>query len=380
MFAWYMVYGVDPNNPDNLIIADVETDQMKISHDGGQHWHVNHELTDLVTERGTYDFRESYFPIVHSIAFDPNDSCQVYVGTAQTGIFRSTDGGHHWKVIKDTKQIGNLSSFHFPPSGPILVSTYGRGLWQLTLNRRLRSCPAFRQEAAPEAVPTIVDPATGARVPFTDFGKPEVCPACQFIVVANGAITDISFDGLQVKQIGISGGSVSQLDGSKHEVPLQIPNIYTSTTGRFGGKSTLLALQKEKVPIRGIIVEGMTLKGVITSEAQLPFKPSRVPYARAFSEDMSGGIAKTVPGGRVTIEGQGFAPDLGGKNPLHVFVDGQLAAQNVKVDAEGRFSVQFEIKKMPGDYNVVVEQREGNRLSQHRTFIKVVTQDRSERR
>lgn len=379
MFAWYMVYGVDPNNPDNLIIADVETDEMKISHDGGQHWHVNHELTDLVTESGTYDFRESYFPIVHSIAFDPNDSCQVYVGTAQTGIFRSTDGGHHWRAIKDTKQIGNLSSFYFPPSGPILVSTYGRGLWQLVLNRRHRSCQGFHFGPLQEAVPTIVDPSTGARVPFKDFGNPEICPACQFIIVANGAITEISLDGLEVKQIGISGGSVYQLDSSKHEIPLQIPNTYTTAAGRFGGNAVLSAVQKEKVPIRGLIVEGKTLKGIITSQAQLPFKPSRVPYARAFSEDVTGGIAKTVPGGRVTIEGDGFAPDLNGKNPLQVFLAGESVADNVKVDADGRFRVQIEVKKMPGDYEVVIEQRDGNRLSQHKTFIKVVTADKRNR-
>ena len=378
MFAWYIVYGVDPTNPDNLIIPDVESNEMKISHDGGQNWHVNHQLTDLVTDSGTYDFRESYFPIVHSIAFDPFDSCQVYVGTAQNGIFRSTDGGHHWKTVKHSKQIANLSSFYFPPTGPIFVSTYGRGLWELVLNRRHRSCHLPRLGPMQEAVPTIVDPSTGARIPFKDFGNPEICPACQFIVVLNGSINEITMDGSQVTQIGISGGSIYQLDSARHEVPLQIPNVYTTTPGRLTGNLVLSSLQKEKVPIRGVIVEGKTLKGIIASQAQLPFKPSRIPYARAFSDDVSGGVAKTPPGGTITLEGEGFAPDLNGENTLRVLLGGETLAENVKVDADGRFRVQINVKKMPGDYEVVIEQRDGKRLSQHKTFIKVVTGDRRE--
>jgi photosystem II stability/assembly factor-like uncharacterized protein len=382
MFAWYIVYGVDPTNPDHLIIADIESDEMKVSHNGGHTWHVNHELTDLVTGSGAYRFRDSYFTLVHSIAFDPFDSCQVYVGTGENGIFRSLDGGHHWTAIRDTRQIGNLSSFYFPPAGPIFVSTYGRGLWQLDLGRKHRSCheslPASSEETEAEAAATIVDPATGARTPFHEFANPENCPRCQFIVVLNGAINEIKLEAGEVKQIGISGGAIYQLNSSKQEVPLQIPNVYTAGAGQFGGNSALLALKKEKVPIRGLIVDGAVLKGVITSQTQLPFKPSRVPYARAFSQDMSGGITKTPPGGAVTIEGEGFASGLNGKNPLRVFLAGAVVADNIKVDADGRFRVQLEVKKMPGNYEIVIEQRDGNRLSQHKTFIKVVTTDKGE--
>jgi hypothetical protein len=253
-------------------------------------------------------------------------------------------------------------------------------LWQLVLNRRHRSCH-HEEHFAPlqEAVPTIVDPSTGARIPFKDFGNPEICPACQFIVVVDGAITEIRFDGQEVTQVGISGGSIYQLDAAKHEVPLQIPNAYKAGPGRFEGSSVLAALQKERVPIRGLVVEGKMLKGIITSKAQLAFKPSRIPYARAFSADVAGGIAKTVPSGSVTIEGEGFAPDLDGKNPLRVLLAGELVAENVKVEADGRFRVQIEVKKMPGDYEVVIEQRDGNRLSQHKTFVKVVTADKRDR-
>jgi len=33
---------------------------------------------------------------------------------------------------------------------------------------------------------------------------------------------------------------------------------------------------------------------------------------------------------------------------------------------------------MPGDYEIVIEQRDGKRLSQHKIFIKVVTEDKRE--
>ncbi|HEV2731402.1 MAG TPA: hypothetical protein VGV15_15330, partial [Terriglobales bacterium] len=61
-----------------------------------------------------------------------------------------------------------------------------------------------------------------------------------------------------------------------------------------------------------------------------------------------------------------------------IVLGAETLPEKVKVDADGRFRVQINVKKMPGDYEVLIEQRDGKRLSQHKTFIKIVTRDKHE--
>ncbi len=134
--ARYVVFGADPNNPDHLIAPDADAGEMKFSRDGGATWHPLPQLTQAVTDNGQYLFQLSELTLASVIAWDPYDSCHILVGTIQNGIIESTDGGNTWARIAGSKAVTYVSSFYFPPTGPVWVSTNGRGLWTLNLIRQ----------------------------------------------------------------------------------------------------------------------------------------------------------------------------------------------------------------------------------------------------
>ena len=237
----------------------------------------------------------------------------------------------------------------------------------------------FKFPPAPQAVPTLVDPTTGARVQFKDFGNPEICPGCQYIVVLNGSVTNVQLEEFQVLQVVMSGGSIYQLDENKNEVPLQISNAYSKTLGEFSDNPVFQSLIKEKTPIRGLVVRGNSLKGIIVSQAQLLLRPARVPYIRALSKDMSSGIPRTEAGGEITVEGEGLAPSRHSENLVRIRLADEIVADHIAVDKNGRFNIQIEVKRMAGDYEITVEQKERKRISLERTRVKVVPRDESEK-
>ena len=367
-FAWYFVYGVSRLDPDHLIIADVETDQMKYSRDGGKTWLVDAALTSLVTGNGAYLFHVGASPLVQAIGFDPYDRCHILVGTAQNGVFRSRDRGQSWTQLDGSTSIVNISSFYFPSNGSVVASSYGRGLWLLDVSRTdgcvLNVGPILDER------PRLVRIPGGAEVEWRAINDPPVCAGCQTIVVRYGQVLDLEMEGTSVRRIAISGGTIHQADRGGYEVPLQIPNTFAAQAGRFSGNEIMAALAKRGA-IRGLIVEGDRLVGAILSPAQLPFEPSRVPYIRVLTDNMTGGVPKVRPGERVTILGQGFAPGV----PVALRIGEARVQQPVTADAGGAFRVEVTLDRRPGDYEVVVEQQDGRRLIRDRSTVKVVLYD-----
>jgi hypothetical protein len=367
-FAWYLVYGVSRLDPDHLIIADVEANQMKYSRDGGKTWLADAALTSLVTGNGAYLFRVGASPLVQAIGFDPYDRCHILVGTAQNGVFRSQDRGQSWTQVDGSTSIVNISSFYFPSDGSVVASSYGRGLWLLDVSRT-DGC-RFNVGPILDERPRLFRIPGGAEVEWRAINDPPMCDGCQTIVVRYGQVLDLDMEGASVRRIAISGGTIHQADRGGYEVPLQIPNTFAAQAGRFGGSEIMAALAKRGA-IRGLIVEGDRLVGAILSPAQLPFEPSRVPYVRVLSDNMTGGVPKVVPGARVTILGQGFAPGV----PVALRVGDVRVQPPVSADASGSFRVEVTLDRRPGDYEVVVEQQDGRRLIRDRSTVKVVLHD-----
>ena len=132
-FVCPTVFGVDPNNPQHLIAADLGTNQMKVSIDGGATWTVDSVLTTLVTANGQFLFFEPNFGLqVHAIAFDPANGNRILVGTEANGVIASLDGGQTWGPMFQSNQVPAITSFFFDEvQNNVLVSSYGRGLWKL---------------------------------------------------------------------------------------------------------------------------------------------------------------------------------------------------------------------------------------------------------
>ena len=135
--ARYVVFGVDPKNANHLLAPDIGPAQdMKASDDGGVSWFSLPGLTAAVSDSGKFRMSMGPAPFASAVAWDPANSCHILIGTMQNGVIRSTDGGLTWKRVDGSAVATTISSFYFPPSGEIWLSTYGRGLWRLTVDRR----------------------------------------------------------------------------------------------------------------------------------------------------------------------------------------------------------------------------------------------------
>ena len=82
-------------------------------------------------------------------------SCHVLVGTLQNGVIRSADGGLTWKRVAGSPVVTYVTSFYFPPTGQIWMSSYGRGLWTLSVDRER---PAGSRCAFPSPPGTVEPP------------------------------------------------------------------------------------------------------------------------------------------------------------------------------------------------------------------------------
>ncbi len=58
---------------------------------------------------------------VTSFAIDPTNTNKVYLGTAQGGVYRSTDGGTNWTQLFDTATTSAIGSLALAPSNPTIL-------------------------------------------------------------------------------------------------------------------------------------------------------------------------------------------------------------------------------------------------------------------
>lgn len=129
-------FGVDPNNPLHLIAADVAGNMMRQSQDGGATWTADPALTNLVTDNGRLAFGNIFFvgSQARAIAFSPADSDIILVGTESAGIIASFDNGQSWAKLIGSEKVTAVTSFFFDEvHSDVFVSSYGRGLWKISL-------------------------------------------------------------------------------------------------------------------------------------------------------------------------------------------------------------------------------------------------------
>jgi hypothetical protein len=110
---------------------------MKVSSGGGASWTVNPAVTSLVNGDGQFLISQPYFPNygsqAHVIAFDPAIPKRILIGTEAVGIIASLDGGRTWGTVPGSSQIPKITSLFFDDvQKTVLVSSYARGLWNLT--------------------------------------------------------------------------------------------------------------------------------------------------------------------------------------------------------------------------------------------------------
>jgi hypothetical protein len=374
----YVVFGVDPANPDHLIAPDAAAGQMKYSANGGVNWFSYPPLTSAVTDNGKFLFRVRELTLASVVAWDPYDSCHILVGTTQNGVIRSTDGGNTWQPVDGSKAMMPVSSFYFPPTGSVWVSTNGRGLWTLKLDRQGsktgRLCKFPTQAPRPPIHDTtiVINPVTGAARAFRGLSDSAVCPRCAVLVVHEGWVSDLRMTGDSLQEVAITSGIISQIDRTGKESALSIPNSYVPGSGRLERQSFGRSMTGDR-HVQGLVIDGVRLVGVIAGVDELPFGPATLPVLHLINAGRSGTHSAVEVGDAVTVIGSGFKPG----STVRLVIDERLLPSPVAIGAGGSFSVQVPVRGGPGDMVITAEQRDGRRVTLVHGTIDVVARDQA---
>ncbi len=386
MFAWYRVFGVDPSDPDHLVAPDLDSGEVKYSLDAGQSWAVDSDLTDLVLDSGVFRFNWREFVHVQSIEFDPAYACHVAVGTAQNGIFQSGDAGASWVAVPDTTQITNLSSIFFTDGDDLIVSTYGRGLWKVLVDRPeppvglpvgAPQCTPYELSWPPPLMatePELIDVADPVPVPFVGPGDPPICAQCDYLVVGWGRVTDLAMEGSTVRSVSVSGGTVRRLDSEGRERELGVPVEIRPSPGEYGGGAIFGELKKERRSVRALVLEGSKLRAIVAAHDDT-FAEGEGPLLTLDGDGAIEGEMALAPGRPARVLGRGFRPTGEGESYARLLLDGETLAEQVVVDERGRFSAEIKIDRRPGDYVLEVIQKDPKALVVDRRTLRVVVQD-----
>ena len=377
MFAWYKPFGVDPENPNNFIVADIIDNAVKKSTDAGASWTPDATLTSLITASGNLRFRSGPFTQLSAYGYDPTCPGHVMVGTIQAGIFQTFDNGATWTKVRDSEIVPNVGSFFFHRMGQAVVSSYGRGLWTVDY-----SCPKkpLRPHGLQLAEPTIY--WKGGRIPISQIHNPDACPVCTFVLVQGGRILDFIVDEKtgKVQEITLSGGEVKQFNWERDEVPLEVHTSRGQRLGTFGGDKTLVSyLQENGVQIKGLMLEKGVLKGVILS--QVDVSPQQLPAKREAAAprielNIPSTEGKGIPvGSGDGIVIHGFQFERGA--PIEVLLDGEPVKldKQPEVDEKGSFTVTAPPILNIGGHTILVRQRTTHGVLQDAFTFHVTVQD-----
>jgi len=398
-----VVFAVDPNDPSHLLAPDVGFNQMKFSLDGGATWSSDAALTSLVTavdpstQQPSLRFsipNDSYSfsrvppgaPLqVHAISFDPYHKGTILVGTEAAGIFLSTDGGKSWAPIPDSEKVTGISSFFFIDEGrdnnnafpEAIVSTYGRGLWKLTLPHPAGLVPFNLPSLLADWAACWLRSPEGGCDAAKDLLTPTLCTGCVHLAVVDGTINDLLLDqqGL-VAGIAISGGRVvaSTQDGQPVNSYLQV--VISPAAGPFVGCPECTNVIAQAGAVRGLVLDsGGGLKAIIGGIGPLPDEegirefaaasgqvaptaevvPPGGPYLRVSGTVAMGGQPTAGLGDTVTVSGTGFCGDIACSG-VRLTIGDRVVASNIVVNPGGSFQARVGITESRGAYTITAAQ------------------------
>ena len=361
--ARYAVVAVDPKEPDHLLAHDIFSG-TKASRDGGVNWFALPALDLAVTDTGRFRESMNSAPFVSTIAWDPTNSCHILVGTMQNGVIRSADGGLTWAQVPGSKRATIVTSFFFPPTGPIWMSTYGRGLWKVMSDRRPPAAGRceFPRPPGPVQQPirsVVIMRTGGTPRAFSGLQDAAVCATCTVLLVHDGWITDIEGDD-SVLAVATSGGHVEQRQRNGREAPVTVANTVREDESdglrrRVGGGTA------DERRVRGLILDGRRLVAYIAGSAPPAIAPLRTPAV----------FVRTIPDDSVQILGFQFLPGTGDRG-VTVMIESETVATNVPVSADGKFEVSVRVRRPPQWVVVSAVQRDGLRSTIATTYLQVV--------
>ena len=267
------VYGVDPNDPNYIIAPDIYNDRVMVSRDGGLHWNIDNNLTREVTRSKTvllYDGHMKRMQVTR-ISFDPYNRNRIYVGTRDLGVILSTDGGKTWSTIPYTNKILYITNFFFKQRGDtVIVSSYGRGLWQIHTRVALMPFAAERFCRGSRCIFRMIPDLDPFLTPIDWLDK-------DVTIFLNGRINGLILSGAEIKKISITPGTTSKrfIRRTKDYRELDIVENEQDGEGFNELKGNLAALDKGEI-IKGVIQKENQLIGIITGQEEFREEENKV--------------------------------------------------------------------------------------------------------
>lgn len=369
VLATHVVFAVDPRNPNHLIAPDVLQAQMKESWDGGDTWTNRTDLTALFTADGAFKFTDGIFPQVTAISFSQDDPNLVAAGTAQTGIFISSDRGATWALVPGSERATDITALEWADPTHLIVSTYGRGLWSVI--QLLNLSPTWRCGVLCHGIPArgIIDP----------LWDPTPERLARSLVVLDGRVQGARTAGPYLTELYVSPGSnvMWRGEGPAPEVAIHTSSEWMGLPTGLGDRRPLkgsksvvaLALSERNQPI-GLVTSPRPIAstGLLPPPAppapgrDRPFKARAVGVTRSPTvgqpyveiRSLQGGGSRVAPGEPLRVSARGFPP--GAAVAMEVD-DGP--AQPAKVTAEGRLSFQVQAPRREGRHTLIARDSQG---------------------
>jgi len=378
MFAWYKPFGVDAHDPNHLIVPDIITDKVRVSTDGGITWTDDNNLTDLVTQSGTFKFRSDAFTQISNIAFDPDVHGRILVGTVQAGIFSSCDNGGSWSKVSGSEVIPYVSSFYFLGNDHIVASSYGRGLWKLSLP----ACPTLTLPPHDFQYGEPLIYWKGGYVPISQIHDPEVCPVCGYVIVDHGDISQYHISNTnEIRDLAITGGNLRgfTFDAKSLQLPFQV----SRSTEKFNAREdkTLESLLSKGYKFKGVYVEGKLLKGLLLAKEDI--QVSQLPKKQELKTFLKADAVKDAKTGDVTsirLIAKGFAAN----GDLTLYIDGKpsnlLTTAKLSLTKENNRVVTLSNLLTPGGHTISLVQKGPGGVTRETTTIIIPLNDNRERK
>lgn len=363
-FGGYQVYAVDPFAVQHITAPDVVYGLMRETTDGGRNWSVMGQLTNLVRgvdETGSAKFLFNtdlagpavgkVFPIVTAISRYPQAVAAnlVMVGTMEGGIFASNDNGLTWARIVGSEKATYITSFFWENGNTAYVSTYGRGLWKLTV-RSVAPIDSF-DDFCSRCNVVAMDPRPG-RPPFDGSA-----------LIFNGHMLGVRTDNRKLREVFVTPGSTVLFTGDSKDPQDDI--AITESDGRD-------PFEPLPQPKDGWIATGVVftsddeLVGAAFAESVMTLPPpvSKDPDVKGPTESPIQGkpyitLTTSASAAVPTVEPEEVfglsATDFAAGTTYEVLIDGvPIVKGGITADSTGSFDTRITAPTTPGYHSVTV--------------------------
>lgn len=373
-FSWQAPYAVDPVNPNHIIVCDNNSNVVKVTRNGGVTWTTDADLTNLIKGEGKFlfsipdDVPLSYYCQVTAIAFHPEQHSRILVGTVQAGVFGSCDDGSSWEHFKGTENIPTITSFYFNSNNNVVISSYGRGLWNLKIDKCNPLDGGISTQT--ESLKKIDEPVlytNGVISPLRDVNIDASCYTCNFQVVQGGNINAdfVARNNKSVNRISkaeTDGGTLQFFNNNNDFKSPAITSVKTTAVNNVVKDEIVKGLLDAKLSARGMLLKSDTLLGFIFSKSEI--KQNQLPLGRAPRIKVQAVEMKdrnNKEGKRIIITIVDYVKDL----PVIIYIDGEelLLKSTTQVVKRNKMVVEFKSKLFTGRHTVKVVQKTGDKES-----------------